>query len=193
MGILEDPLYYKRYLEPSFLTEYIYIKAFSKNVSKYYPLSTVHQTVDCILDQNPQDQHRRIEYVRALCGLIVQTWPTPTAFHTLYSLDYNEMYSKPSVAQNCLVAATYLGLMPVVKAMIKNRTDDTDTVFGRAIDCAIKRGDFDLAVLLLESGTSVIGVRCIEMAGKNGQKALLDLVFDLRHNNFNQQAWFYLL
>jgi hypothetical protein len=103
------------------------------------------------------------------------------------------MWSEASVAQNSLVAATYLRLTPLVKTMIENGIKDARTVFGTAIECAIKWGDLDSAVLLLENGGSVIGSRCIGMAGKTGQQASLNLVFDPKYNNDRyQMPWFYL-
>jgi len=84
------------------------------------------------------------------------------------------------VLQNALAAATCIGLISLAEAVIENGVKDTQTYFGTALICAIKRDEVELTVLLLATG-SELSREALQQAALNGasspsQEQRLDII-----------------
>jgi hypothetical protein len=184
--ILESAAYRGVPLDWRLLATYIFTLAQSDDVDKYYTVDIIHQIVDYILEQRPQDGEWRVEYIRMLCNLIASD-------HCFLSINYNvhmvEDDRKPvyrrgsyNFLENCLIAATYLGLTSLVRSMLDNGVKNTWTYFNTPLLGAVQRDDLELSSLLLEKRASNVQSTEIEQAAQNGNTAILLLLLQSDRN-----------
>ncbi|KAF2420730.1 hypothetical protein EJ08DRAFT_532321 [Tothia fuscella] len=181
--ILESEAFKDIKLNEPLLATYMFTLAQSDDVSKYYAVKIIHQVVDYLLEQRPQDQGRRIEYIRSLCTLIttdccyrsfnsIVQWIDEDTGEPLYRCrSYNFL-------ENCLPAAVYLGLTSLVKKMLNDGVKNTSTYFNTALLRAVQRNDVELSHLLLEARDDEVWSEEIDQAAHDGNIDLLQLLLE---------------
>jgi ankyrin repeat protein len=173
-----------RKLDESLLSGYLFKLAQFQDVSGYHTLEIIHETVDFVLEQTPKNQQDRLDYIQTLCDLVANTTTKDISFTLLGVSGRGQPLIWPSTpAQNHLAAAVYYGMSSLSTAMIESGVKDTKTYFGTALHCAIRRDSLDTAALLIEKGGAVPSMVEFGEAGRNGNEAMLQLLFGAELKN----------
>ncbi|KAF2435028.1 ankyrin [Tothia fuscella] len=189
--ILSTPAFADRPVEPSILTKYLVTIARKSESSSSYPaINVILHAVKYVLEQWPQDEERRLEYIRTLCQLMVSGWPGdihPTVNRTLRTVSGPPSPSgcwTGSPKQNIMAVATHFGLNLQVESMLNDGVKDHWTHFHSSIFRAVERNDLQLVSLLLERGgsASLISMNCLGHAAQHGNQAMLELLLSAISN-----------
>lgn len=179
---LENPEYDKRRIDMSLLADFLFVLAQNDDPPKYFIVEVIRQTVDYLIGRTPQLE--RNECMRNLFNLAAEPRRLRFTCLDLWTCDnwkgtppYRFNFSS-SLTAIALVAAVYCGMDSLAETMLEEGIKTNHTFFGTAMSWAAKRNDINLTVLLLRDGVKRHGSLGFKEAGRNGNNAMLNILFN---------------
>jgi ankyrin repeat protein len=116
------------------------------------------------------------------------TWVVARVLNPAYCFSEDSIPRKEcSLEDNALAAAAHFGLNPLFRKLVDKGVKGADTYFGRPLECAARRGDYDMTYILLEKGFKLYSIgfsncRALERASRNGHYAVVCLLLEPKYN-----------
>ncbi|KAF2471461.1 ankyrin [Lindgomyces ingoldianus] len=149
---LEDPWPANyRYQHPNLALEYLLSKFKGERAIKYHITRLIDVTVNSIIEEMPDLQPRREEFMRGLCWCLFDArYKYMNKIDDVLNDDdeltrVNEYVDR---RRNMLAAAAYLGITALVQRLVDRGVEDKGTRFGYPLNCAVAGGNLDVIRLL---------------------------------------------
>jgi hypothetical protein len=153
---LDSPDYEHRYYGDRLYSEYLLARTLADHSRTHHLSGVIRDTAEYILQETRADNTGREEYMRSLCMSMVQScyvWEVARILNPAYCFSGSTVPRREcSPQENALAAAAHLGIVSLFQRLVEDGVKNAATYFGRPLECAARRGDYEMTHTLLEKG-----------------------------------------